>query len=505
MPRSRQFVAGVPPDSWEARRTSTLGAGGRIPAMAAYLGAIGFALCWGMAIALFDGVIAAVALFIASGALLVMWNYRIGIWLSILLLPFSGTQLIPRQMFGVTGLNPLNIILGITLMSLFVAHLFDQRQVRLPRTPRLLGWYVLMLSAAAVYGSFFVNLAIPHIGESGAIEFLTVKNYLLAVWVKPMIILLVAMLAGSISRSSRGARAMVWAVGLSIALMTAVVLVSVFASGMNLNLLAETRARGFLSWTGMHANDIGFFFSMGCALLLFAALGHTHMGEKALLLLLAGAAGTAAALTFSRGTFLGLLVIVAYFLVSRRKFGPLAVALIALTIIALSLPDAFVERATTGITHGSAQDLSAGRVERIWKPLIPEILKSPFVGHGLQSISWADPNRRGAMLGVTVAHSAYLETLLDTGLLGLIMVAAVLHLLWRMFRRLKIIHPEGLWRGYFEGASVCILVLLVQGMTAGTFFPSFPQSFLWVSAGLGLGFLDLLKHQQSLELPAQPG
>src|SRR5262245_9571413 len=50
-------------------------------------------------------------------------DYRIGVWLLVFLLPLANTQLVPRNVLGITGFNPVNGLLMFTLLSLFVSFL----------------------------------------------------------------------------------------------------------------------------------------------------------------------------------------------------------------------------------------------------------------------------------------------------------------------------------------------------------------------------------------------
>ena len=70
----------------------------------------------GIAISLADttAVLVCVSLIASVFILLV---FRVGVALLIVLMPISNSALFPHQMAGVTGLNPLNLLLGATLAS----------------------------------------------------------------------------------------------------------------------------------------------------------------------------------------------------------------------------------------------------------------------------------------------------------------------------------------------------------------------------------------------------
>ncbi|MFD2270380.1 O-antigen ligase family protein [Undibacterium arcticum] len=197
----------------------------------------------------------------------------------------------------------------------------------------------------------------------------------------------------------------------------------------------------------------------------------------------------AVALTFSRGAYLGLFFcgrVFSFF--TQRRFRAMLVVLLLVTLAALFMPDAVVERASMGLGNGNVEDVSAGRVDEIWRPLIPEILSNPLIGHGLGSILWSESAQHRAILPVGHPHSAYLGVLLDFGVLGAIVIFVFFRHMWRLFIDLAKRMPDPIWRAYFRGAAACILLLLVQGVTDDSFTPTRTQPFLWLSYGIATGF-----------------
>ncbi|MFH1974645.1 MAG: O-antigen ligase family protein [Pseudomonadota bacterium] len=420
----------------------------------------------------------------------VFFGYRAGVWFAVLLLPFSATYLIPRQMFGVVGLNPLNVTIVVTLIVFFFTWLRNPDENRVPRIPIILLIYLTMLLIAAGAGLFFIDLAPPQITPQGTLVPLTALKYLLEDLFKPMVILIVAFFAGVMVYSGRDAKSLLWAMAAALMIFAIIIMVYIAGSGVSLKALASSRSRGFLSWMGMHANELGLLLNMGAAIMLFSFLEARHQRGRTLLLLVAGSSAVTAALTFSRGAFLGLLFTMTYYLITRRRFRELFVGLTLIIAVAISIPEAFIERASTGIEKTDIESISAGRVDGIWKLLFPVFLDSPIWGHGLSSTLWAEPNRKGMRFGHP--HSAYLAVLLDFGLLGAVLIAAFFMYMWKLFRRLKHEHPEALWRGFFEGASVSLLLLLVQGLTGDRFVPTFPQVLLWIAFAMAIGFASRL-------------
>jgi hypothetical protein len=422
-------------------------------------------------------------------AVVVLANYQNGVWLLVLLLPFAATQLVPRQVFGVTGLNLENCLLVLTLSSLCLASLLSRGAVRFPGLPLALLVYVALIALAAYRGSGPVVRAITLPGQEPS----TVSSYLLDSFAKPMIIVVVAWLAAVVSRNGNG-QSLIWALAVSYVVFFVLIVGYLVVNGVSLHSLVS--AKNNLVWTGMHKNEVGLQANLGFAILLYRATATARPLLRLTLFACAAAAATTAALTFSRGAFFGLAVIVGYYLLTRRRTGQFLLALSIIVGLVLILPDAFVERATTGFQTEDTQAITAGRLDEIWRPLLPTFWEAPILGHGLSSTLWATPNLRGDMLPVGHPHSAYLGVLLDLGMVGVAVVATFFWSAWAMFRRLAKNHADPLWRGVFEGGVVCLMCLAVQGVTDDRFVPTYPQVALWLCYGLALGQARSIKGPQ---------
>ena len=62
--------------------------------------------------------------------------------------------------------------------------------------------------------------------------------------------------------------------------------------------------------------------------------------------------------------------------------------------------------------------ISAGRIDKIWLPLLPEVARNPLFGNGRYTTlkSEAFANKTWGELGINSPHSAYIEVLIDMGL-----------------------------------------------------------------------------------------
>ncbi len=421
----------------------------------------------------------------------ILADFRCGVVLLILLMPLSGsTTLFPHEMFGIVGLNPLNLLLAGTFCS-WLLHAFADGSLRtlLPR-PLLLLYIVPIVVAGAIGTQHIREIAPTLLVVDQGINFPNAASYLRDLMLKPLLMVVFALLvAAAVAKSARPARFLLPAV-VSMCAMAAIVPVYVAQSGIGLQALAGSDERQFLSALGLHANDLGRLYAIAYALLLFTWAEARDLPLR--WVLLAGAAATAVALvlTFSRGAFVELAVVSALYVLWRRSFRTAVFAAVVCVAALLLAPSAVYERLATGEGAG-LNAISAGRVDGLWLPLLPEVVRHPLFGNGISSILWSEAMRRGAGQGVIPAthpHNAYLEALLDMGVIGTLLLCAYFVHVFRGLRELSK-HPglEPALRGFFQGAAAGLIGMLVSDFTDSSLAPRPEQAFLWLAIGMMYG------------------
>jgi O-antigen ligase len=419
----------------------------------------------------------------------ILRDYRAGVVLIILLMPVSTSALFPHAMLGITSLNPLNLLLAGTFAACLLQCFADgdlPRQVPGP----LLWLYLAPILLGGAIGASHVGEIAPAFLLYDLISFDDTLGYLREMVFKPLLLVVFALLVGAaVSKSARPERFLIPAL-VSICLMDAMVIAYVLRSGIALGQLASNESREFLSELGLHANDLGRLFAMAYALLLFTWAAARHPGLRFALLGTMALTAVALMLTFSRGAFVGFLVVNALFVLWRRNAGALLPAGALAVVAALALPGAVYDRMAAGAGEG-LNAISAGRIDGLWLPLLPETLRSPIYGSGLGSILWSEPMRRGvgeAILPVTHPHNAYLQAQLDLGVVGLVLLCAYFMHVWRGFRALSAdaaLSP--LLRGFYQGAAAGLLSILVSDLTDSSLVPRPEQIYLWLAIGMLYG------------------
>jgi O-antigen ligase len=448
------------------------------------------AVASGAAIA-FGDVTAAVMCAAALAVVFVFMDYRVGVFLLILLMPIEPSTLFPHAMFGLTGVNPLNFLIGSTVFSLAIQH--GGRKMATPFVPRPLLWlYIVPFVVAGIMGSRHVGDIPEYLVPLHQFAFTDGPSYIRDVVVRPLFLVLFALLVARAVADSDKPERFITPMLLSVWIMGLLALGSFLASDVSFfSLASRSVAREVLGVSGLHANDLGRLYAVAYALMLWPWAMTSDHRLKLILALTMGIVVLALTSTFSRGAFFTFFVVNIIFLFSRRSALAFIFAVLLLALAIPLAPGALVYRMSEGMSgSGGLNDFTSGRTETIWLPLLPEIWKSPIIGNGLSYTLWSDAMREMRMIVVAHPHNAFLGLLLDMGIAGLVSVCAYFVLVWKGFRRLYVdtsLTPE--MRGLFRGAAAGLLAFATAGFAGSSLTPVPEQSYLWLAIGLMYGML----------------
>ncbi len=452
---------------------------------AVFAALVALAAAWGALVA-FSAVGATLLCLSFIACLLCVRDFRVGVALLIVIMPISSSTLFPHKMMGITGLNPLNLLLVATL-GVFLMRAAGTQALK-GFVPRQLLWlYIVPVTFAALIGMEHVR-EIPRIFKAtDMLYFDTPVGYVRDMLLKPMGLVIYAVLVGAAVAWSKRPERFVIPMLVSVFVMAGVSIGFIALSGVSLSQLAGTYSRHFLSTLGLHANDLGRLYAVAFALLLFVWDRTDRLALKMVLVVSMVTVAAALVLTFSRGAFLGLVIVCVLYLLLRRSLKTLLILVTLVPPALIFAPGALWYRLQVGIGEG-LNEVTAGRYEEIWLPLLPEILTTPPWGNGLGSIMWARALRMEEMFTVAHPHNAYLQLYMDLGIIGAVMVLAFwLHSLrgfWRLRGDQRLV-PE--MQGFFEGAAVGLVSFLIAGFAGSSLLPSPEQGYLWLALGLMYG------------------
>ncbi|MGZ5528397.1 MAG: O-antigen ligase family protein [Limisphaerales bacterium] len=415
----------------------------------------------------------------------------------ILILPIAPTVLLSKDVIGISGVKIIFGLVAFACVSLFFSCALRPGTIIIPRMPRLLLLYIVVVIFAALNGARSVGQTPDYLQALGIIKDKTPIAYIEISLFVPLMITASAMAVATLAANARDPRWILFPVLASAMLLASVVCFFAIKGGATIADMADQESRRYLSGSGLHANEIGLMMNMAFAVSLAVALFAEGTGLKFLASFCSAIVLGAVFLTFSRGAYLGTLLVVVYFVITRRKWKLTIAAILLLGISLALIPDSMVKRSAYGARGNNIDDVSSGRVDEIWIPLLPSVAKHPFLGSGSGSTLWSDAAKERKMLPVGHPHSAYLAALLDVGAVGSLVVLLFLASLWRTLWQLSRIHRFRPLKSFFYGASCCIPILLIQGATDDSFMPGYTHAYLWLTYGAALGIKARYDRQRS--------
>jgi O-antigen ligase len=422
------------------------------------------------------------------GGLAVMYDFRIGALLLILLVPMSPATVFPHNLFGVTGLNPLNLLIGTTFLSFAIRARGEDFRHLLPKP--LLFLFILPIVFAGANGTRHVDEIAPALFEALTIDFSDAGGYLRDLLFKPMLMVFSALLIGAAVAKSQKPERFLVPVGVSIFAICMLTLWYLRFHGGFVQDISGTDSRRFFSGLGFHANQLGRLLAVAYAMLLFAWAESRDKPFKLACVAVMALIVVSLVFTFSRGAFLGFVIVNGLFFLWRFNAKTMVIVIGAGLVLALLLPGQVYERITMGFSTGDWNQVSAGRIDDIWLPLLPEAFKSPIWGSGLGSIMWSDAMNDGRILTVAHPHNAFLEAFLDYGAVGMGLLLAFYWHVWKNLRNLgsnAFLTPE--MRGFYQGTAAGMLAFLLTGFAGSSLAPLPETAFLWIAIGMMYGQL----------------
>jgi O-antigen ligase len=460
--------------------------------IAVAVGMLALALGSGYALALGEMAGLYVALSLAC-AVAVLIDFRVGAVALLLMLPMSASALFPHNLLNIKGLDPLNLIVLAALGAYILRGRLHAPAALVPMP--LVGLFIVPIVLAAWMGMGRVDEIPAFFYERELITFDTPVKYFLHSAIRPMVLVGVALLIGAAAAQSKQPERFIVPIALSALLVALIQIGFVIIERPSLAALASTGERSFYTPIGLHANDLGRLHLFAAALLVFVWAETKRPQLKLFLLITLSLLGLALLLSFSRAAIGAAVLVGALFLVWKFNARTLALSVLGVALAALFAADALYSRMTMGFGEG-ADAVSAGRIDGIWLPLLSEFWKSPLIGEGLRSILWSFPMQNEGMIRAGHAHNAYLEALLDMGIVGLVLLLAYYSHVWKGLRSLsrdERLSPE--MRGLFQGACAALVAFLVTCMVGASLRPQAEAAYIWVAIGLMYGMRGLLKQR----------
>ncbi len=396
----------------------------------------------------------------------------------ILVTPFSGTELIRNAVVALPGAKPLQLI---GLLVLLVLALQYRTAWKMPDGAFFFVVALMALFTLSVLRSLvYLDLINYYFQET-----LSTQRYLMSHYVKPLIYFLPFVVIIKFVRTRRDVTFIVDVVVLALTLLSLYLLyLYLFEVPDKTNLLAVSDY--YAETLSLHRNNIATFYITGFPFLLARSFYKRDIWSVGAVCL----AICATAFLYSRTAYAAVLLsFVLYVAVSRRaRLIPVLAA--AMVVLVVLLSGSVLERASKGLASNDLNEISAGRIEGIWLPLMTEYSRDPAklaFGGGRYAILDSEAAERGRILfGIHHPHNMYLELVLDAGLIGLFVLVPFFVLFlkktWRTLRK----PSEPSLKESTYAVTVGLLCYLMSGMTDRTVFPDLQNCYLWIVLGLAV-------------------
>ena len=417
----------------------------------------------------------------------------------------------PREMFGIGGLNPFNILLGIVILAWLAQRRQDGSSWQVePKVTWLFMISLLILSVSTIrafadFGSLqgafaYVGGVAPTKGEYFVENVINTSK-----WVLPGLLIAVG------ANSKERVRLAFIGILLTGAMLSIQVIAKMMPGLIGTQDLADRALRVLDRDLGYHRVDLAAitastawaFLAAKSAFPKAIAAAVATGGFMLCTLAMAATGGRAGMMSWA------MCALVLGFLKWRKILILIpVVAMLALAVVP-GLRDRVLEgfgddggseqqierRASMGAIDDSGRDryaITSGRVV-VWPVVIQQANKSPIFGHGRDAMQ-----RTGIVarlrdnLNITTfghPHNAYLELYLDTGLVGVIVVGWFYWLLLRRSVKLFANPPD---QTTFMVASMALSFLVVNltaSLGSQSFYPKQGAALLWVVIGLTMSQL----------------
>lgn len=407
----------------------------------------------------------------------------------LLFLPLTSLPITGGRLAGIPGLSIQNIVIGMGLYAIFLTRSRNTRMDRNLRVALILYWIVVV--GVVLHGLFYLDelTRIRLFADYGVYDYLRV--YLIApflVWLSFVVAYRYA--ATSVDRATDYLRYF----GIAILVYAVVALGSVayyFTQFRDFNLVREMVGL----FIGIHTNDFSFAFVMAAPFLIAGTLSKRTVPRRDRVLFWLTLIGVVIAVLFSysRSAYVALaLVTFGFALLSKRSLLWLLVP--ALAGLVLFGPKTVLERAEFGFRHVESRAstsnldyLTSGRLgmaEAALEKITSDFGQTVFGGGRLTF-----PRATYDTFGVSHPHDAYLEALLDAGVIGFIPIIAIFFMIFaRAIKGMRRMRASELYL-FYSAATVSLGCYLLMGLSGRSFFPTPNLVFVWQVSGFVLGLL----------------
>lgn len=425
-------------------------------------------------------------------SILTLANISYGMFFVVFFMMFP--NLMPRQMFGVVGINPFNLIFIAVIIAVSLRLVLRSSYISF-REPIYLPLILLFLLQAIAILRF-----------QAAVELQEVER---TVWLmrflKPMQFIIIMILIINFIRLKE------------LPYITGIIILGFTATGF---LLFYTWVKyGFAMTATMHAEikhilwsnpilghkvnwgimfTLAFFFVLAMFGNKFRRL-NTTLNTLALISLII--LGFMIATSLARVAYVCILIGLFYFYWKKGR-GQLVAIIAVLVIVVSLLPNIIRMRAMqnipTSFDVNSINQFLSGRLEMVWKPAFMAFIENPIFGRGFNGAGIYFRGQEHLMS----PHNGYLNTICDMGLIGLAVMVVLFIMFWKHVSLIQYNTKDYLTKRLALTCKTQIIVLILSNLTSDHSF--LQQPVVMAPFFLSIGILcALYRGEKETQLSTQ--
>ena len=400
----------------------------------------------------------------------------------ILLTPFSGLKIFEQPIINLPGAKPLHLLV---LFVIFIALINYNQSVKMPKTGFYFTLVLLSFFSVAIFRSL-PNLNLINVWNT---DKLTIPRYLLSEYIKPLIYFTPLIIISKFLKSKQQLNYIINII------VVAVTILAIFILYLYFFKVPDKTDVGIISAyysdvLTLHRNNLATFFILSFPLL----VAKYFIKKSPLNITFIIISLVSIGFLYSRGAYFTVLFSFLFYLfISKRKrYLPVLIAI--LITASMFLSQSIIKRASLGFNSGDYDEVSAGRIDFIWIPIIKEFFSQPYkliLGNGRYAIIASQSLRRGRILEVKHPHNMFLEMVIDSGLIGLfVFLYLYFFLIRRLYGGIKDT-TDPLLKEYKYALTVSVISFLISGLTDRSLFPNLENCFLWSILGITFVLMNI--------------
>ena len=417
-------------------------------------------------------------------------------------LPLTNMPMMSGRLAGIPGLSVQNLVMG---MGLYAILLTRSHKVRLDRNLRMaLILYWVVVTGVILHGMFYLD----ELRRIRFFENYSIYDYLRTYLILPALVWISFLAAYRYASAGAGrATEYIRYAGIATLGFATLMLGSVAYYFMQFSDTQLVRDKVAL-FIGVHSNDFSIAFAMAAPILIAGAVSKRAVPrrDRILFWLTLVIVMVAVLFSYSRTGYVAFaLAVFGFAMLTKRSLLWLLIP--ALAGLVLLGPASVLERVEYGFKDKSAGSntavdlnyVSAGRLgmaETALNIITNDIGQMAFGGGRLTF-----PRNTYDKFGVDHPHNAYLEALLDAGVVGFLPLIILFLLLFASaIKGMRRLHSSE-YRLFYVAAAVSLGIFFVTGITRGSLFPTYQLIFVWQVSGFALGLLryDMSRARQQAQ------